>query len=106
MTHEDTEMISWREGSPHNERAVNCCNCGATIAVAESRVAGPKDDAIFSCSHVGEQEYEEREVLPIAAVLGHPVPRPYSNTLLEDCLMSKPVFAARLIRVAKLVHGA
>lgn len=54
---DEIERLAWREGKPV-ERAVNCCNCGATIAIAEARVAGPKNNAIFSCSAACEQAFE------------------------------------------------
>lgn len=50
----------WREGAYGNETAVQCCGCGSTIAVAESRVAGPAGGpCVFSCSSKCEQDYEE-----------------------------------------------
>jgi hypothetical protein len=37
----------------------------------------------------------------IERIIGHPIPAPYSSTLMEDCRMSRPEFAAELIRAAK-----
>lgn len=45
----------------------------------------------------------EGRVAEIEAIIGHKIPRPYSNTLMEDCRMSQPDFAAELIRVSKFV---
>jgi hypothetical protein len=54
-----TKLV-WREGPYGTETAVQCCGCGATIAVAESRVAGPSGGpCVFSCSPKCEQDYEE-----------------------------------------------
>jgi hypothetical protein len=53
--------LEWRPGK-QIERAVTCCNCGSTIAIAESRVAGPKlGPCVFSCCEDCEREYEASE---------------------------------------------
>ena len=49
--------ITWRPGK-NSERAVRCCGCGATIAVAEASVTGPANDAVFTCSPACERKYE------------------------------------------------
>ena len=50
--------MNWKQGKPV-ERAVSCCGCGGTYAVAECSVAKVGTTHVFACSPECEREYED-----------------------------------------------